>query len=60
MQLDPFNLTAFKAARARALRRAQLWHASRLAVPDAGAWRRAWPAIGRAIEARLAEEFPAT
>lgn len=43
----------------RVLRRAQLWHASRLVVADDDAWRAAWPVIGRNIEARLAEEFGA-
>lgn len=50
------NVTMRRALQ-RQLRRAQLWHASRLAVPDHETWKAAWPAIGAAIDAQLASEF---
>lgn len=43
----------------RVLRRAQLWHAACLACDDEETWRAAWPAIGRAVERQLDQEFGA-
>lgn len=52
--------SGMKRARARYFRRVALWHASKLACDnDEAAWRAAWPAIGRNIEAILANEFGA-
>ncbi len=49
-----------KSALKRVLRRAQLWHASRLACnDDEVTWRAAWPSIGRAVERQLQKEFGA-
>ena len=41
----------------RTLRRAQLWHASRIACDDEATWRAAWPTIGAEIDAILFNEF---
>jgi hypothetical protein len=51
------QLEQYKIAQKRVLRRAQLWHASRLAVADYTEWRRAWPSIARAVAATLRREF---
>lgn len=49
----------FKSAKARQLRRAQLWHAARIACPSYEDFRDNMGAIERAVSALLAEEFPA-
>lgn len=54
-----FDRAKYARASRRALRRAQLWHASRLAVADYEAWRAAWPDIGAGIESILEREFGA-
>lgn len=58
MQLS-FDAAKYLRARERMLRRAALWHAARLACADEEQFRAAWPAIGRAVAARLEAESPA-
>ena len=51
------QLELFKMAQERMLRRAQMWHAARLACPDYATFRASAGAIEHVISRRLAEEF---
>ena len=55
-----FDRPKFKRASRRQLRRAQLWHASRSAVPSYAEWKASWSQIADAVEAILEREFGAS